>query len=370
MTARLFGILTALVAVGGLLWLIPRKEKNVVVCYAALDQEFAEPLLKEFQRRTGIRVDMVYDSESTKTVGLVTRLVSEAARPRCDVFWNNEIIHTLQLRDRGIFATYAPAAAANFPAADRDPQRTWTAFAARVRILIVNTDLVNDTELPRRLADLLKNPKWRGRIGMANPQFGSTGTWLAALYTRAVTRKKSAAALASNPESRQASPQIAHDSLFGLLEQLVNQGYLRIVGGNKQVAQSVSSGALSMGFTDTDDALGEILSGKPVHIVFLDGSPNDAGVLVYPNTLAIIRHAPHPKNAKKLVDFLLRKEVEIALAKSRSGQIPLNPAITPGKDYTPRLAIPRNLKIMPVDWEKVDKNFAAATRQIEKSFER
>src|SRR5687768_16697651 len=74
-----------------------RAEQEVVV-YAALDREFSEPILNEFQAATGVQVLDKYDVESTKTVGLVSAIIQEQKRPRCDVFWNNEILHTLRLK--------------------------------------------------------------------------------------------------------------------------------------------------------------------------------------------------------------------------------------------------------------------------------
>ncbi|MBU0616198.1 MAG: iron transporter, partial [Planctomycetes bacterium] len=60
-----------------------------VVVYTALDRQFSEPILADFTAQTGIKVRPVYDTESTKTVGLVNRIRAEKVRPRCDVFWNN-----------------------------------------------------------------------------------------------------------------------------------------------------------------------------------------------------------------------------------------------------------------------------------------
>ena len=77
------------------------RSADEVVVYTALDREFSEPLLDEFQRQTGIRVLAKYDVESTKTVGLVNAIIQEQARPRCDVFWNNEIMHTLAAGEDG-----------------------------------------------------------------------------------------------------------------------------------------------------------------------------------------------------------------------------------------------------------------------------
>ena len=71
---------------------------NRVVLYCAQDQEFAELVLGEFAKRTGIRVDPKYDTEADKSVSLYAELVQEKNRPRCDVHWNNEILSTIRLQ--------------------------------------------------------------------------------------------------------------------------------------------------------------------------------------------------------------------------------------------------------------------------------
>src|SRR5262245_55246873 len=119
-----------------------------VVVYSALDQDFAVPVLEEFGRKAGIAPQAVYDIESSKTVGLVERIIAEADRPRCDVFWNNEILHTLRLEQRGMLEAYRPPAAAAFPAMFRSPQGTWHGFAARARVLIVNRDRLPADQRP------------------------------------------------------------------------------------------------------------------------------------------------------------------------------------------------------------------------------
>ena len=45
---------------------------------------------------------------------------------------------------------------------------TWYGFAARARILLVNTSIVSEADRPRGIRDLL-DPKWKGRIGIAKP---------------------------------------------------------------------------------------------------------------------------------------------------------------------------------------------------------
>src|SRR6187431_1467242 len=99
--------------------------KKEVVVYAALDREFSEPVLNDFAGSSGIAVLPKYDDESTKSVGLTAILVQEAGRPRCDVFWNNEILNTLKLERQGLLDVYRSPLADAYPAMFRSPAGTW-----------------------------------------------------------------------------------------------------------------------------------------------------------------------------------------------------------------------------------------------------
>ncbi len=95
-----------------------------VVVYTALDQEFSEPILKGFTQKTGIQTRVKYDTEAAKTTGLVSTIIEEAARPRCDVFWNNEILRTIQLEKKGLLAPYVSPQAASIRPRSRTRQAT------------------------------------------------------------------------------------------------------------------------------------------------------------------------------------------------------------------------------------------------------
>src|SRR2546423_531538 len=136
-TIRATGVLLALLcghwgASGG-------RAADTVVVYTALDREFSRPILDAYAGRTGTRVLSKFDVESTKTVGLTNLLIAESVRPRCDLFWNNEILNTLRLKERGLLAPFRPARAGDLPETFRARDGTWYGFAARARILIVNT---------------------------------------------------------------------------------------------------------------------------------------------------------------------------------------------------------------------------------------
>jgi iron(III) transport system substrate-binding protein len=310
-----------------------------VVVYSALDREFAEPVLNEFTRASGIRVLAKYDDESTKTVGLTSAIMQEASRPRCDVFWNNEIVNTLRLEQKGMLAAYHPPVADAYPAMYRSPDGTWHGFAARARILIVNTKLVEEGGRPKSIYDLADG-KWKGKIGIARPIAGTTATHVACLF--AVLGEEKAKKLFRDLKANE----------------------VQILGGNKQVAQAVASGQIAFGLTDTDDAIIELERGGTVTIVYSDREPDQLGTLFIPNTLAVIKGGPHPEQAKKLVDFLLSPASEEILARGASAQIPLNPrAQAPTRVETPKTA-----KAMPVDFAAAAKQWDVSLQFIEQEF--
>ena len=302
--------------------------KSRVVLYCAQDQEFADQVLGEFTKRTGLKVDPKFDTEADKSVSLYVELINEKARPRCDVHWNNEILSTIRLQRQGLLEPYRSPSAEPYPASAKAGDDTWHAFAARGRILIVNTSLVKETERPRGLFDLL-DARWKGRMAMAKPQFGTTATQAACLF-------------------EVLGPEKAKKFYLGLRDNDV-----KIVPGNKQVAEGVGQGQFAVGMTDTDDAMEEVEAGRPVAIVFPDRdrpAGDRMGTLFLPNTLAIIRGCPNPQGARKLVDYLLSPEVEAKLAETASHQIPLNPQV---KARLPKeIQRPEAVKPMDVNFEK------------------
>ena len=242
-----------------------------VVVYSALDREFAEPVLKDLAKQAGVSLRSKFDVESTKTVGLTNTLIAESVQPRCDLFWNNEILNTIRLKERGLLQPYRPRHAGDVPAAFKDPDGNWYGFAARARILLVNTKSVSEADHPKGLADLV-NPRWKGKIGIAKPLFGTTATQAACLFAAWGEEKAKA--------------------FFRELK--ANE--VQVFSGNKQVATAAGSGLIALGLTDTDDAMGEIEAGSPVAIVYPDREPGQLGTLFIPNTLAMMKGGSAPRS--------------------------------------------------------------------------
>ncbi|NMC75518.1 MAG: extracellular solute-binding protein [Geobacteraceae bacterium] len=275
-----------------------RGERTVVV-YTSVDQVYSEPIFREFERISGIRVLPAYDVEAAKTTGLVNRLLAEKDHPQADVFWNGEFVHTLFLKEKGVLSPYPSPAAGDIPSPYRDPEGYWACTAARARVLLVNRELVPPSRYPSSLFTLVSSGLPPDRVGIACPVFGTSATHAAALYS-----------LLGREQGKK-----FYESLY--------RKKVRVVDGNSLVRDMVADGRLLAGITDTDDACGAKRKGAPVEIIFPDQGRTGIGTLVIPGSVALIAGGKHPDEARKLVDFLLSREVEGKLVASGWSHLPL-----------------------------------------------
>jgi iron(III) transport system substrate-binding protein len=294
---------------------------------------FSEPVLREYEKQTGVTVNAVYDTEETKSTGLANRLLAEKPRPQADVFWSNEPVRTLVLKSRGVLASYKSPSAQGIPPVLVDPEGFWTGFSARIRVMAYNTKLVKPDEAPRSVFDLA-DPRWRGQVAIADPRFGSTSFHVAALYALAGDEKM--------------------DDFFRRLK----ANDVRVVDGNSVVRDMVARGEVKVGLTDTDDVNVALESGLPIAMVLPDS--DGLGVPVMPNMVSLIANAPHPEEGRRLVDYLLSPDVERQLARSDAVQIPLHSGVQ-GPKNIPAID---TFKPMTLDYAKAAARVEDATKRL------
>jgi iron(III) transport system substrate-binding protein len=310
-----------------------RNAERAVTIYVSTDRVFSEPVLREYERRTGVKVDAVYDTEETKSTGLANRLLAEHSRPQADVFWSNEPVRTLVLKSRGVLAPYRSPSAEGIPAALVDPDGYWTGFSARMRVIAYNTTLVRADEAPKSIFDLA-DLKWRGQVAVADPRFGSTSFHVAALYA------------------------IAGDAKMDDFFRRLKANGVRVVDGNSVVRDLVARGEVKVGLTDTDDVNVAIEDGQPVGMVLPD--KEGLGVPVMPNMVSLIANPPHPEEARRLIDYLLSTDVERQLAQSEAVQIPLHGGVQ-GPKNIPAIA---TFKPMTLDYAKAASRVEDVTNRL------
>jgi iron(III) transport system substrate-binding protein len=292
-----------------------------VVVYTSVDQVFSEPVFQAFEHTSGIRARAVFDTEETKSTGVVNRLIAEGRNPQADVFWSNDPVRPFLLLKRGLLEPYVSPAAAGLPQAFRAADGAWTGVAARARVLLVNRSGLPGGPRPRGIRDLA-DPRWKGKVAIANPLFGTTTMHVAAL-----------------------SVVWGEQATRAFLESL-KANDVRIASSNGEVKRLVVSGEVAFGLTDTDDANEALKEGATVEVVYPD--EDDLGTLVMPTSVALIRGGPHADEARRLVDFLLSIETEKRLA-AEAAHMPLRPGV-PTPPGVRRLD---EVRAMRVDFSKV-----------------
>ncbi len=329
-----------LVVLAGFSGCVGRAENEVVV-YTALDREFSAPIFGAFHRHAEKQIQPVvkFDVESTKTVGLVNQIIAERDRPVADVFWNNEILHTIRLQRMGLLKPHAWQLEPGYPDEMRAKDGSWCGFAARARVLLVNTERLKSADEYPRSVEELADPKWKGRCAIARPLFGTTATHAAVI--------------------RELKGEEAARAWFTAVA-----GNAVVLSGNKSVAVAVATGQVDWGLTDTDDAIVEQDQGRPVGIVFPDQATDQPGALRIPNTVAILAGAPHPVAAGRLADFLLTAAIEDRLAMGESSQLPISRAAT----HRPRVLPEQPVRWMRVDFEKAADHWETLALELAELF--
>jgi iron(III) transport system substrate-binding protein len=265
-----------------------------------VDDEFVRPVAERFQRETGIQVNLVPDTEETKSTGLVNRLIAEKARPQADVFWSGDPVRAALLKVKGVSAAYHSPQGEGLPKLYSDPEGHWTGFSARAKVLIYNKGLVKEGQEPKSVLDLL-DPRFQGKVCLANPLFGTTSMYAASLFQ-----------------------VLGDDKAKKFFQDFAATGG-KVLSSNGEVKRRVAAGEYAVGLTDTDDYNEARRDGKPVGVVYPDAG--GIGTLIVPNCAVLIAAGPNAENGKRFIDYLLRPETEQALAEGDAAQMPVRPGV-------------------------------------------
>ncbi len=280
---------------------------RTVTLYCSVDPPFAKQVIAAFEKETGIRVAMKTDTEAGKTTGLVRLIETEKDHPNADVFWSSEIFNTIKLARAGLLAEYRPPAE-GIPERYRDPDGMWTAFGLRGRVIGFNTNLVTEEELPSTWRGITE-VKWKGKLGVADPRFGTTLGHFAAFHAL-----------------------WGEDEYVTFLEELGETINHTLLDGNATGARLVGAGRLTLCSTDTDDVYARQALKEPVDLTYPD--MGDGGSLLIPNSVALIAGGPNPETGRVLIDFLSSEVTERMLAESTSANFPVRAALREELDMT------------------------------------
>lgn len=138
-----------------------------LVLYSGRNENFVQPVIDAFTAATGIEVEVRYAG----TGELATTLVAEGDSTPADVFWAQDPAFIGGIAKQGMLTELPDDVLSLVEPRYADADGQWVGITGRSRVLVYNTDLVAEDELPNSVWDLTE-PEWAGRFGVA-PSNGS-----------------------------------------------------------------------------------------------------------------------------------------------------------------------------------------------------
>lgn len=250
-----------------------------LVVYTSHTREVYGPIIKEFQDRTGIWVQV----EVGGTNEMMRRLTAESGAPVCDVMFGGSV--ESHEANQNLFQPYKAADTTQLLPAFVSPQNNWTPFSCLPLVILYNTQLVPQNQIPQGWQALF-GAEWQGKIAFANPSIS------ASCYT----------ALATLIQLGNTEDWTALNKLAANIEgsQLQSSG---------DIPTAVASGQFPLGITLEEAALRQVQAGEPVAIVY----PAE-GTSAVPDATSLIKGAPHIAEAQQFIDFTISRDVQQLLS--------------------------------------------------------
>jgi iron(III) transport system substrate-binding protein len=153
-----------------------------IVVYHSVKDLVARSVAERFEKETGISVRLVPESGRPESEELSCRLIAEENGLSPDLLWAEAPVSAVILKSKGRSAPYESPNAKDLPKQYSDAEHYWTGFPAGAVVILYNQDLLNDPEeAPTSVFDMM-NPRFNGKACMANPLFGRTSVYAAALF--------------------------------------------------------------------------------------------------------------------------------------------------------------------------------------------
>ena len=257
-----------------------------------------QPIMQEFARDKGVKGEYTRISTSKFLATVLTEY--QAGKLIADVLQSPLPIMEL-LKDKGVLAAYKSPAAAIYP--------EWTKKDDKIQIfgieyvaLIYNKELVKPADVPKRYEDLT-DPKWKGKIVMANPSaHATTISWLIGLKENVFPSEKA---------------------------------WMKFVKG---LAANEPMFVKSFGPTPAPVESGEklIAISMPKYIITkapapLDWARVEQPLLGTPRGISVASTAKHPNAAKLFVDYWLSRDA-MQMLTDKVGEYVLCPGVYPPID--------------------------------------
>ena len=270
----------------------PEPGDGTITVYSGRSEALVGPLLERFEQETGIEVEVRYGN----TAQMAAQILEEGERSPADVFYAQDAGALGAVAKAGLFAPLPDEVLQRVPEPYRSSAGDWVGVTGRARVLVYNSDKLDESELPRSVFELTE-PQWRGRVGVAptNGSFQAFVTGMRVLHGDERTRQWLEDLAANDPQIRDSNAPIVADVDEGRIDVgLVNHYYL--YERAKELGVPVDQLAAR-------------------NYYFPDG---DIGSMVNVSGVGVLRHSADDPDVRALVEFLLSEDGQLYFAEETS----------------------------------------------------
>ncbi len=266
----------------------PLVSAREVVVYSARNEQLIKPLFDAYEEETGVQVRFLTDKEGP----LLARLRAEGPNTPADILltvdagnlWQAAELDLLQAVDSELLRERIPAHL-------RDPDNRWFGLSVRARTIVYNPNRVDPDELSTYAG--LADPKWRDRL---------------CLRTSKKVYNQSLVAMLIEEHGEQG----AEDIVRGWVKNLATSPF----SDDTSALRAVAAGQCDLTLVNTY-YLGRLLRDNPdapLKIFWPNQETEGSGVHVNVSGAGVTRHAPHPEEARKLLEWLASPTAQEAFA--------------------------------------------------------
>jgi iron(III) transport system substrate-binding protein len=317
MLKYLVGVLSLLLAVGT----VNATDTRELIVYSGRSKGLVHPIIKQFEKETGITVKVRYGD----TAQLAVALLEEGAKSPADLFWAQDAGALGAVSKQGLLQALPKSILSKVPDKFRNSEGTWVATSGRARVLAYAPERIKAEELPNSIFDLT-DAKWKGRVGWA-PQNASFQAFITAMRVLEGEEK-------------------AEEWLRGM-----KANGAKSYPKNTPIIQALAAGEIDLGLPNHYYLMRFKKSDAnfPVEQTFF--TSGDAGNLVNIAGIGVLKSSSHAEEVSSFVQYLLSPKVQQFFI-SEVFEYPVTDAVIPSEKLLP---LDELLKLTPeINLEKLD----------------
>ena len=264
--------------------------------YSARKEQLIKPLLDEFSRQTGIKVNLI----TSKADALLKRLQTEGKNSPADLLITTDAGRLHRAKEAGVIQpAISQTLQDKVPSNLQDKDGYWLGLTTRARVIVYAKDRVKSSELSTYEA--LTDSKWKKRICIRS----SNNIYNQSLVSSMIAH-----------QGEQKTAQWTND--------LVNNFARKPKGGDRDQIKAVAAGQCDLAIVNTY-YLGQMINGNDENqkaaaskVAVFWPNQNDRGAHINVSGIAVTKAAKNEENALKLIDFLLSKNAQAWYAEANN----------------------------------------------------